>query len=119
MGFIAKNDKHLSFGVSASHITRPDDSFSELENSRLPVKYTAFASGRIEAENRMSGNTLILEPAVFFSQQKQNQELVWGTQFLLGDVFQLGGWFRQNLSFQFESFIISTGFSWEHYTISL
>ncbi len=118
VGFIAKNDRHLSFGVSASHITRPDDSFSELENSRLPVKYTAFASGRIEAGNRMSGNTLILEPAVFFSQQKQNQELVWGTQFLLGDVFQLGGWFRQNLSFQFESFIISTGFSWEHYTIS-
>jgi type IX secretion system PorP/SprF family membrane protein len=118
LGFIARNDKHLSFGVSASHVTRPNDSFSELENSRLPIKYAAFASGRIVATKHMTGKSLVLEPAVFFSQQKQNQELVWGTQFLLGDNFQLGGWFRQNLSFQYESFIISAGISWEHYNIS-
>jgi type IX secretion system PorP/SprF family membrane protein len=118
LGFIARNNKHLSFGVSASHVTRPNDSFSALENSRLPVKYTAFVSGRIEITKHLRSESLILEPAAFFSQQKQNQELVWGTQFLLGDNFQLGGWFRQNLSFQYESFIISAGISWEHYNIS-
>ncbi len=118
LGFIARNNKHLSFGVSASHVTRPDDSFSELEDSRLPVKYVAFASGRIVATKHMRDKSLVLEPAIFFSHQKQNQELVWGTQFLLGDNFQLGGWFRQNLSFQYESFIISAGISWEHYNIS-
>jgi type IX secretion system PorP/SprF family membrane protein len=118
LGFIARNDRHLSFGVSASHVTRPNDSFSKLENSRLPVKYAAFVSGRIAATNHLKGRSLVLEPAAFFSHQKQNQELVWGTQFLLGDNFQLGGWFRQNLSFQYESFIISAGISWEHYNIS-
>ena len=118
LGFIARNDKHLSFGVSVNHVTRPNDSFSELENSRLPVKYAAFVSGRIMVTKHLTGNSLVLEPAAFFSQQKQNQELVWGTQFLLGDNFQIGGWFRQNLSFQYESFIISAGISWEHYNIS-
>jgi type IX secretion system PorP/SprF family membrane protein len=118
LGFIARNDKHLSFGVSAGHVTRPNDSFSELENSRLPIKYSAFVSGRIVAVKKLTGRSLVLEPAAFFSQQKQNQELVWGTQFLLGDNFQLGGWFRQNLSFQYESFIISAGISWDHYNIS-
>lgn len=118
LGFIARNDRHLSFGVSASHVTRPDDSFSELEDSRLPVKYAAFVSGRIVAKKHLSSKSLVLEPAVFFSQQKQSQELVWGTQFLLGENFQLGGWFRQNLKFQYESFIVSAGISWDHYNIS-
>jgi type IX secretion system PorP/SprF family membrane protein len=118
VGFIARNDKHLSFGISANHVTRPNDSFSDLENSRLPVKYAAFVSGRIVATKHLTGRSLVLEPAAFFSQQKQNHELVWGTQFLLGDNFQLGGWFRQNLSFRYESFIISAGISWEHYNIS-
>ncbi len=84
LGFIARNDKDLSFGVSASHVTRPNDSFSELESSRLPVKYTAFVSGRIVVHETITGRSLIVEPAAFFSQQKQNQELVWGTQFLSG-----------------------------------
>jgi type IX secretion system PorP/SprF family membrane protein len=118
LGFIARNDKHLSFGVSVNHVTRPVDSFSELEDSRLPVKYTAFVKGRITAAKHLTGKSLLLEPAAFFTQQKQNQELVWGTQFLLGDNFQLGGWFRQNLLFQYESFIVSAGISWEHYNIS-
>ncbi len=118
LGFIARNDNHLSFGVSANHITRPADSFSEIEDSRLPVRYTGFVSGRITVNNSLSRKSIYLEPAVFFSQQKQNQELVWGTQFLIGENLQLGGWFRQNLTFQYESFIVSAGISWDYYTIS-
>jgi type IX secretion system PorP/SprF family membrane protein len=118
LGFIARNDQGLSFGISAAHVTRPNDSFSELENSRLPLKYAAFASGRIVAIKHITGRSLVLEPAAFFTLQKQNQELVWGTQFLLGDNFQLGGWLRQNLTFHYESFIISAGISWGHYNIS-
>jgi type IX secretion system PorP/SprF family membrane protein len=118
VGLIARNDKNFTFGVSASHVTRPNDSFSELESNRLPVKYAAFVSGRIVAMKRITGRSLIVEPAAFFSQQKQNQELIWGTQFLLGDNFQVGGWFRQNLTFQYESFIVSAGISWDRYNIS-
>jgi type IX secretion system PorP/SprF family membrane protein len=117
VGFIARNKRNLSFGFSASHLTRPRESFSDRVESRLPLKYTAFVSGTVMA-GKQSGSTIAIEPALYYSQQQQNQELVWGSQVLFAGNFMLGGWMRQNLKFNFESLIISAGISWEHYNIS-
>ena len=118
VGIIAGNTGGFTFGFSASHVTRPAESFSTRVESRLPVKYTAFASGRIGRGRTSGNNSVSIEPALFFSKQQQNHELIWGSQVLFAGNFMLGGWIRQNLAFNFESVIISAGISWERYNIS-
>jgi type IX secretion system PorP/SprF family membrane protein len=114
VGLIAKNSSNLSFGVSVAHMTRPHNTFSEADGGRLPVKYTAFASGRLPVSN----NSISIEPAIFYSIQHQNNELIWGSQFIIGNKFMLGGWIRQNMQFNFEDVIISAGISYQKYNIS-
>jgi type IX secretion system PorP/SprF family membrane protein len=117
VGFMVRNKKDLSFGFSASHLTRPRESFSDQVESRLPVKYTAFVSGRMLVDNKSSYN-MAVEPAFFYSRQQQNQELIWGSHVIIANSFMVGGWVRQNLRFNFESVIVSAGISWDHYNIS-
>jgi type IX secretion system PorP/SprF family membrane protein len=114
VGLIANNN-NLSFGISMAHVTRPEASLSNLIENRLPVKYTAFISGKLSGE----GKRLVTpEPAVFYSYQHNNQEIIWGSAFLIGSNFMIGGWLRQNIKMSFEAFIISAGISWEKYNIS-
>jgi type IX secretion system PorP/SprF family membrane protein len=116
-GLIARNKNNLSVGFSVSHLTRPRESFSTQVGERLPMKYTAFVSGRISADK--TGNPdLTIEPALYFSKQQDNNELIWGTRFLLGSNFMAGGWIRQNLQFNMEAFIVAAGISWERYNIT-
>jgi type IX secretion system PorP/SprF family membrane protein len=115
VGLIARSDNDVSVGLSVGHVTRPSYTFSEVEGNRLPIKYTAFASKRLS----LSQGTLIgAEPAVFFSTQQNNNELIWGSRFFIAENFMLGGWMRQNLRFNMEALIISAGISWEKYNIS-
>jgi hypothetical protein len=116
VGFIARNSNNLSFGLSAGHVTRPHDSFSDLTESQLPVKYTAFVSGLISGNGGNSGITV--EPALFYSFQRDNQELIWGSQFNVASNFMAGAWLRQNMRLNIEAMIISAGISWEKYNIS-
>jgi len=118
LGVIASNVRNFSFGFSVAHITRPEESLSNLAESRLPLKYSSFVSGRIIARKGSGTGSLIFDPSVFFSTQQQNHELVWGSQVLFGGNFMIGGWMRQNLKFKFESLIVAAGISWEHYNIS-
>jgi len=113
IGFIARHTNLLSFGISASHLTRPVETASNLVGSRLPLKYTGVVSGRIDG-----GTNLIIEPAGFYSRQKENQELIWGSMFNLSSKFMLGSWIRQNLNFNLDALIVSAGISWEKYNIS-
>jgi type IX secretion system PorP/SprF family membrane protein len=116
VGFIARNNNIFSFGLSAAHVTRPRDSFSNLTASQLPIKYTAFVSGRILGDRRNTG--LSVEPAIFYSIQQDNQELIWGSRFGIAPNFMVGAWLRQKLQFNLEAVIISAGISWEKYNIS-
>jgi len=116
VGFIARNSNNLSFGLSAGHVTRPHDSFSDLTESQLPVKYTAFVSGLISGNGGNRGITV--EPALFYSFQRDNQELIWGSQFNVASNFMAGAWLRQNMRLNIEAMIISAGISWEKYNIS-
>jgi type IX secretion system PorP/SprF family membrane protein len=116
VGLIARNSNNLLFGVSAGHVTRPQYSFSDLEEARLPLKYTAFISRKISAGGQNSG--ISFEPSVFYSRQRYNDELIWGSRFNLTPVFMAGAWVRQNLHMNFDALIISAGFSWEKYNIT-
>jgi type IX secretion system PorP/SprF family membrane protein len=116
IGAIARYDEAISFGISASHLTRPVDTQSALIESRLPLKYTAFVSGKIGNYRQRQG--ISFEPAVFYSRQKDNEELIWGSMFNLSSQFILGAWIRQDLKFNLDALIVSAGFSWEKYNIS-
>jgi len=112
VGMIATNNSNLSFGVSVSHLTRPHDTFSNQIGSRMPMKYTGFVSTRFYASD------VVIEPAVYYSQQQNNNELVWGSQFVIGSTFMVGGWLRQNLKFEPDALILVAGISWENYNIA-
>ncbi len=113
-GVIARNKEQFSFGISVSHLTRPYDSFSNAETSRLPMKYTAFVSRRFEASGK---NGISVEPSLFYSVQSRNHELIWGTRVNITPVLMTGAWFRQNLKMNIDAFILSAGLSWDKYNI--
>jgi type IX secretion system PorP/SprF family membrane protein len=115
VGLIATSNNQLSFGLSANHVTKPFDSFSDIESSRLPIKYTAFISKRISSG---SYEDISFEPAVFYSIQSNSQELIWGSRLNLTSNFMAGAWIRQDLKMNFEALIVSAGISWEKYNIS-
>src|SRR5512133_1200926 len=115
VGIIARRSNQLQLGFSASHVTRPVDTQSTLVGSRLPLKYTAFVSGIIGSNNRYADFTV--ERGIFFSKQKDNYEIIWGTNINLASKFMVGGWFRHSARFAFDSFIVSAGISWEKYNI--
>jgi type IX secretion system PorP/SprF family membrane protein len=114
VGIIAQRSDMLSFGVSASHVTRPRDAEGIIE-SRMPLKYTAFASMNL-------GNSLYSDlnfrPAIFYSYQNGNQEIIWGTLVDLSSKFLLGSFLRHNTNFNFDALILTAGISWEKYNIS-
>lgn len=116
IGFIAHRTRSLSFGVSASHLTRPRDTESTFSDGRLPLRFNAFAGMVLGSGNRSSD--LTIEPAVFYSIQKDNHEIVWGTMFNLSSKFSLGSFLRHNTHFNFDALIVSAGISMEKYNIS-
>lgn len=105
----------ISAGLSVSHLTRPDETENSLSGDRLPLKYTAFVSGRLGRGGSNTGSTVTLVPALFFSQQGISQELMWGSQAMINSLFIVGAWARQNLSFHFDSFILNAGISYRKY----
>jgi len=113
-GLITRYNNNLTAGISVGHLTRPYHTFSELVGSRMPIKYTAFVSGTLPLNSR----SIAVEPAVFYSQQQNNNEIIWGSRFTLANNIMAGGWIRQNTQFDFEALIISVGISWERYNIS-
>lgn len=114
VGLIAVNNDNLTMGISVAHVTRPQHAFREIAGSRLPIKYTIFASRAFP----VGGGKIISAPAVFYSLQQDNQELIYGSKFIFSNNIMLGGWIRQNLKFNLDALIISAGISWAKYNIS-
>lgn len=113
-GLITRYNNNLTAGISFGHLTRPHHTFSEMVDSRMPIKFTAFVSGRLP----LNSSSIAVEPALFYSLQQNNNELIWGSRFILANSIMVGGWIRQNMQFAFEALIISAGISWEKYNIS-
>lgn len=73
--FDAKPGKkaNLYAGVSASHITRPDDKFSARSEARLPVRWTAHAGVRLNLSDEFS-----LTPNALYLKQGTAEEKMLG-----------------------------------------
>lgn len=55
MNTLAKSmDRFLSIGLAAYHVNRPNNSFIASGNDKLPIRYTAFATGEMALEALMS-----------------------------------------------------------------
>jgi type IX secretion system PorP/SprF family membrane protein len=116
-GLVARNNNDLSFGVSVAHLTRPFDSYSDYAGNRVPLRYSAFITGRAFGSDQLINNTVTANPALYYSYQHNNSELLWGSQFTMASYYSAGIWLRQNTKFNFESLIVSLGISFEKYNI--
>jgi type IX secretion system PorP/SprF family membrane protein len=115
VGIMARNREDFTLGLSAAHITRPQYSLSPQSHSRFPIRMSVFVSRKII----LAGNDgATAEPAIYFSKQQANHELVWGSRFWLAGHFMLGGFIRQNLQFRTDALILAAGISWDQYNIS-
>jgi type IX secretion system PorP/SprF family membrane protein len=75
---MARNaDKRVNVGVAAYHITRPNNSFVELDSEKLPVRYSAFVNADISIDGT-SGDIL---PGVYYQRQGSFSQLLLGTYY--------------------------------------
>lgn len=82
--------KHYFFGVSADHLTQPDEGL--LGPSRLPYKMTVHAGALIGLEK---GNSSYISPNILYQQQANFSQLNLGVYFVK-DHFVGGLWYRSN-----------------------
>ncbi len=75
---MAKNvDKRVNVGIAAYHLTRPNNSFIDLETERLPVRYTGF----INADISVYGTSGAFLPGVYYQRQGNFSQLLLGTNY--------------------------------------
>ena len=75
---MARNvDKRVNVGVAAYHITRPNNSFVELDSEKLPVRYSAFVNADISIDGT-SGDIL---PGIYYQRQGSFSQLLLGTYY--------------------------------------
>jgi type IX secretion system PorP/SprF family membrane protein len=117
LGIIAKNNNDFAFGISAGHVTRPHDVSGSAGVNRLPLKYSAFMSGSLTGNDQFITRSIGIRPAIMYSYQHHNNELIWGSDFTFASNFMAGVWMRQNTNFNFDAMIISLGISYEKYNI--
>lgn len=113
--FFPTDKIYINGGVSAWHINRPRESFFALdpatyEDSRIPVRYTAFANASIKFSD-----WVILNPMAYYSTQAKGSELVGGVnaQYNLsgdGEMQLVGGlYYRPG-----DAFVPLVGFQWKN-----
>lgn len=68
-------DKFVSAGISVNHVNRPNNSFIESGNDRLPLRYSAFANGEIA----LGSTDASVLPGVWYHRQAGFRELMIGS----------------------------------------
>lgn len=112
--FFPTDKVYINAGVSAWHLNRPRESFFNTdpvgdENSRIPMRYTAFGNASIKVQDNV-----IVNPMIYYSRQANASETVGGAyaQYNLaegGDMQVLGGlYYRAG-----EAIIPMIGFEWK------
>jgi len=102
-------------GISLFHILKPYQSESNLPESRLPRKITAFAGSYIPLyEKRFGKEVLQLNPNIIYIQQKNLSQLVFGLETLYKEKYIAGIWLRQNLGLKYSALIFSGGVTIEN-----
>ncbi|MCZ2224866.1 MAG: PorP/SprF family type IX secretion system membrane protein [Chitinophagales bacterium] len=73
--WFVNDNLYLNFGISASNINRPNESFFDKKNNNTKVdpRYTFFANGSLKI-----ANVWILNPNFYYSTIGSAHEIVWG-----------------------------------------
>ena len=116
-GFIYSR-KTFFGGIAVHHITQPTESFRNNDDAVLPRKYTVHAGINIPLSGQgIKKGDLLLSPNILFQQQRDFQQMNWGL-YLSRKGIAGGIWFRQNLTFHYDSFIMLLGYLKEKYKIA-
>ena len=84
--------KRYFFGLSAHHLTQPDESFTNTLVSKLPIKITGHAGAMLPIK-RNKGNDAFISPNILFQKQQEFQQLNIGLYFMKGSMVT-GLWYR-------------------------
>lgn len=68
-------DRFLSAGLSVMHVNRPNNSFIETGNDRLPLRYSAFANGEIA----FGSTDVSVLPGFWYHRQGEFSQLMFGS----------------------------------------
>jgi type IX secretion system PorP/SprF family membrane protein len=98
-GLILNYSDMFFVGVAVDHLTQPNLSFYNNDDSKLPMKITANAGLSINASNGGLGNAygddIIIQPNVLYMQQENFHQLSAGL-YVTKYPFVIGSWFRHN-----------------------
>lgn len=102
--------KNYFFGIAIHHLTQPTESFRGNDDAVLPRKFTVHYGINIPIKGMgMKKGDLMISPNVLFQQQRDFQQMNWGLYLSRKGI--VGGiWFRQNLTFHYDSFIMTLGY---------
>jgi len=109
-GFIGYN-RDFFIGLAIHHITEPTESFRGNDDAALPRKYTLHFGRTIPLKGGVGvrKGDLSISPNILFQQQQDFQQLNWGLYLNRKNI--VGGiWFRQNITFNYDSFIMLLGY---------
>lgn len=110
--------KEFFGGIAVHHITQPTESFRNNDDAILPRKYTVHAGMNIPLSGLgVKKGELVLSPNLLFQQQQDFQQMNWGL-YLNRKGIVTGVWFRQNLTFHYDSFIILLGYLQNKYKLA-
>lgn len=108
-GAIISTRKYF-FGLAVHHVTQPTESFRENDDAFLPRKYSVHFGTNIPIKGiGLRKGDLAISPQLLFQQQLDFQQMNWGLYLSRKGI--VGGiWFRQNLTFHYDSFIMILGY---------
>ena len=108
-GFIGYNRNYF-FGLGIHHLTQPTESFRGIDDAVLPRKFTVHFGTNIPLKGiGVKKDELSISPNLLFQQQQDFQQMNWGF-YLNRKGIVVGTWFRQNLTFHYDSFIMLLGY---------
>jgi len=85
---VGKYEAHNSLGFAAQHITRPDESFQNLD-ARLPIRYTVHGGSMIplDMSKKKSGAAFFISPAFRFDYQAKTKLFTVGFYNIFNPVY--------------------------------
>jgi type IX secretion system PorP/SprF family membrane protein len=110
--------QNFYFGVAVHHLAQPEESFYNSSDAILPRKYTAHFGAKIPLQHRnYQRGELSISPNFMYQRQLDFEQLNYGL-YLQRKSVTFGVWFRNNLDFHFDSFIMLIGFVQDQFKLS-
>jgi type IX secretion system PorP/SprF family membrane protein len=108
--FFIKEQYQINFSVH--HLNTPNEMIGSGGKFFSPLLYTAQILGRLSTQgNNRNDNNWVFQPGVMAQIQNNNVFFGWGSNVLYSS-FTGGLWFRNNLSFNVNSFVFMAGYSY-------